>query len=82
VVETYVLRPDNPIEYRGNKPVQLRIFILNGQHVEQSGGSSEKTTMIESVNLVGDNTEMYIEAIRADQGRSLYIFYSNDEHLQ
>jgi hypothetical protein len=25
---------------------------------------------------------MYIEAIRADQGRSLYIFYSNDEHLQ
>jgi len=63
VVETYVLRPDNPIEYRGNKPVQLGIFILNGQHVEQSGGLSEKTTMTESVNLVGDNTEMYMEAI-------------------
>lgn len=34
VVETHVLRPDNSIEYRGNKPVQLHIFILNGQHVE------------------------------------------------
>ncbi|KAJ6897886.1 hypothetical protein NC652_024649 [Populus alba x Populus x berolinensis] len=35
---THVLRPDNPTD-PGNKPARLGILILNGQHVEQSGGS-------------------------------------------
>ncbi|KAJ6980915.1 hypothetical protein NC653_024324 [Populus alba x Populus x berolinensis] len=38
---THVLRPDNLID-PGNKPVRLGILILNGQHVEQSGGSRDE----------------------------------------
>jgi len=75
VVETHVLRPDNSIEYRGNKPVQLHIFILNGQHVEQLGGSSEKTTMTESVNLVGGTKLRCIWRLSELIRVSLFIYF-------